>query len=63
MILRGVTRNASHPTYAAMLDVGRAQKTIFVARYLRLRELQREVEEGLNVMDQRCVGSGTAGGR
>lgn len=50
-ILRRFTRNASHPTYAAMLEVGRAQKTIFVARYLRLRELQREIEEGLNVME------------
>ncbi|MEU6870449.1 Tn3 family transposase [Streptomyces sp. NPDC046751] len=46
-----LTRNASHPTYAAMLEVGRAQKTIFVARYLRLRDLQREIEEGLNVME------------
>ncbi|MDX2524732.1 Tn3 family transposase [Streptomyces europaeiscabiei] len=50
-ILRRFTRNASHHTYAAMLEVGRAQKTIFVARYLRLRDLQREIEEGLNVME------------
>ncbi|MEV2213415.1 Tn3 family transposase [Streptomyces sp. NPDC050997] len=49
--MRRFTRNASHPTYAAMLEVGRAQKTIFVARYLRLRDLQREIEEGLNVME------------
>ena len=34
-----------------MLEVGRAQKTNFVARYLRVRELQREVNEGLNVME------------
>jgi TnpA family transposase len=34
-----------------MLEVGRAQKTIFVARYLRLRELQREIQEGLNVVE------------
>jgi hypothetical protein len=27
-ILRRFTRNASHPTYTAMLEVGRAQKTI-----------------------------------
>ncbi|MFE6904692.1 Tn3 family transposase [Streptomyces sp. NPDC057717] len=46
-ILRHFTRNASHTTYAAMLEVGRAQKTILVARYLRLRDLQREIEEGL----------------
>lgn len=50
-ILRRFTRNASHRTYAAMLEVGRAQKTIFVARYLRLRDRQREIEEGLNVME------------
>ncbi len=31
--------------------VGRAQKTIFVARYLRLRDLQREIQEGLNVVE------------
>ncbi|WP_442813484.1 Tn3 family transposase [Streptomyces sp. NBC_01754] len=36
-ILRRFTRNASHPTYAAMLEVGRAQKTIFVARYCGFR--------------------------
>ena len=31
-ILRRFTRTASHPTYQAMLEVGRAQRTIFVAR-------------------------------
>jgi hypothetical protein len=46
-----VAPGASHPTYAAMLEVGRASKTIFVACYLRLRDLQREIEEGLNVME------------
>lgn len=49
-ILRRFTRDASHPSYAAMLEVGRAPKTVFVARYLRLRDLQREIEEGLNVV-------------
>jgi len=50
-ILRRFTRSASHPTYQAMLEVGRAQRTIFVARYLRSRELQREIPEGLNVVE------------
>jgi len=51
-ILRRFTRaNNTHPTYQAMIEVGRAQKTIFVARYLRLRELQREINDGLNVME------------
>ncbi|MFJ2868221.1 Tn3 family transposase [Kitasatospora sp. NPDC087314] len=50
-ILSRFTRAASHPAYQAMLEIGRAQKTIFVARYLRDRALQREIEEGLNVVE------------
>lgn len=34
-----------------MLELGRAQKTLFVARYLRSRELQREINSGLNVVE------------
>ena len=33
-----------------MIEVGRAQRTVFVARYLRDRDLQREIDEGLNVV-------------
>jgi TnpA family transposase len=51
-ILRRFTRaNAIHPTYQAMIEVGRAQRTIFVARYLRDRDLQREINEGLNIVE------------
>lgn len=51
-ILRRFTKaNAMHPTYQAMIEVGRAQKTAFVARYLRDRDLQREINEGLNVVE------------
>jgi TnpA family transposase len=50
-ILSRFTRSASHPAYQAMLEIGRAQRTAFVARYLRLRDLQREIEEGLNVVE------------
>jgi TnpA family transposase len=51
-ILRRFQRaNAQHPTYQAMIEVGRAQRTIFVARYLRDRDLQREINEGLNVVE------------
>jgi hypothetical protein len=50
-ILSRFTGNASHPAYQALLEIGRAQRTIFVARYLRDRDLQREIEEGLNVME------------
>ena len=34
-----------------MLELGRVQKTIFVARYLRDRDLQREIEEGLSLIE------------
>jgi TnpA family transposase len=50
-ILRRFTRAASHPTSQAMLEVGRAVKTIFAARYLRDRDLQREIHDGLNVAE------------
>ena len=50
-LLSRFTRTAAHPAYQAMLEIGRAQKTIFVARYLLSRDLQREIEEGLNVVE------------
>jgi TnpA family transposase len=34
-----------------MAEVGRAQPTIFLARFLRDRDLQREINEGLNVVE------------
>ena len=34
-----------------MLEVGRAQRTIFLCRYLRSRDEQREVNAGLNVVE------------
>jgi TnpA family transposase len=50
-ILRRFTKDVTHPAYAAMLEVGRAQRTIFIARYLRDRDLQREINAGLNVVE------------
>jgi TnpA family transposase len=49
-ILRRFTRAATHPTSQAMLEVGRAQKAVFVAPYLRDWDLQREIDEGLNLL-------------
>jgi TnpA family transposase len=34
-----------------MLEVGHAQRSIFLARWLRDRDLQRETESGLNVVE------------
>ena len=49
--------NLMHPTYQAMLEVGRAQRSIFVARYLRDRDLQREINAGLNVSESWNAGN------
>lgn len=51
VLRRFAKANAIHPTYQAMIETGRAQKTLFVARYLRDRDLQREINEGLNVVE------------
>ncbi|MEV2226198.1 transposase [Nocardia vinacea] len=51
ILRRFMKANSTHPTYQAMIELGRAQKTVFLARYLRSRELQREINSGLNVVE------------
>jgi TnpA family transposase len=51
-ILRRFTRaNAQHPTYRALVELGKAIKTAFLARYLHEEALRREVNDGLNVVE------------
>src|SRR6266568_2558777 len=50
-LLRRFTSETTHPAYAAMLEVGRAQRAIFLARWLGDRDLQPETESGLNVVE------------
>jgi TnpA family transposase len=51
-ILRRFTRNnVQHPTYKALAELGKAIKTIFLCRYLQSIELRREIQEGLNVIE------------
>jgi TnpA family transposase len=40
-----------HPTYKALSELGRAIKTIFLCRYLRHEAFRREINEGLNVVE------------
>ncbi|QDQ92525.1 Tn3 family transposase [Rhodococcus sp. WB9] len=49
ILRRFMKANAANPTYQAMIELGRVQKSIFLCRYLRSRELQREINSGLNV--------------
>jgi len=51
-ILRRFTRNhVQPPTYRALVELGRAIKTTLLARYLHEESLRREVNEGLNVVE------------
>jgi TnpA family transposase len=51
-ILRRFTRaNVQHPTYRALVELGKAIKTAFLSRYLHEEEVRREVNEGLNVVE------------
>ena len=49
---RFTRENAQHPTYKALLELGKAVKTIFLCRYLHSEELRREIHEGLNVVER-----------
>ncbi len=52
-ILRRFTReNTQHPTYKALMELGKAVKTVFLARYLHDRPLRAEINDGLNVIEQ-----------
>jgi len=51
-ILRRFTRaSVQHPTYAALAELGKAVKTIFLCGYLRDETVRREVHEGLQVVE------------
>jgi TnpA family transposase len=52
ILRRFVRSNIQHPTYKAFSELGRAIKTIFLCQYLHSEELRREVNEGLNVVEQ-----------
>lgn len=51
-ILRRFTRtDVPHPTYQALVELGKAIKTTFLARYLHEEALRRESNAGLNVVE------------
>jgi TnpA family transposase len=43
--------NSKHPTYKALLELGKVEKTIFLCNYLPSPEIKGEVQAGLNVVE------------
>lgn len=51
-ILRRFTRtDVQHPTYAALVELGKAVKTLFLCEFLRDPLVRREIHEGLQVIE------------
>jgi TnpA family transposase len=52
-ILKRFSKNPfKHPTYLALMELGRVIKTIFLCQYLEEEAVRREVNEGLNVVER-----------
>ena len=51
ILRRFTSNNAQHPVYQALMELGKAVKTIFLCRYLHSEELRCEIQEGLNVVE------------
>ena len=56
LIKRFSQSNYNHPVYKTLVEIGKANKTIFLCEYLASEELRIEVNEGLNVVERlNCV--------
>jgi TnpA family transposase len=51
ILRRFIKSNVQHPTYKALCELGKALKTVFLCDYLHLESLRREIQEGLNVVE------------
>jgi TnpA family transposase len=51
ILLRFTRNNVQHPTYKALAELGTAIKTTSLCRYLQSEALRREIQEGLNVVE------------
>ena len=51
ILKRFTSNNIQHPVYNALIELGKAVKTIFLCHYLHSEDLRREINEGLNVIE------------
>ena len=52
-ILRRFTRdNLKHPTYQALLELGKVKRTVFLCRYLQSEALRQQIHDELNVVER-----------
>lgn len=52
MLRRLSANNKENPVYQALLEVGKAARTIFLCRYLSFEELRIEIHEALNIVER-----------
>lgn len=52
LLKRLSTGNANHPVYQALTEIGKAQRTIFLCRYLSDESFRVQINEALNVVER-----------
>jgi len=52
LVKRFSKENYTHPIYKAFIEIGKANRTIFLCNYLESEELRIEINEGLNVVER-----------
>lgn len=52
LLRRFSKNNYNHPTYQALMELGKVIKTIFLCRYLMSESLRQEINEALNIVER-----------
>ena len=51
ILKRLIVENTQSPVYKALLELGRAVRSIFICKYLISEDLRKEIDEALNVIE------------